>query len=79
MLEYPAEQKIRNAVIFRKITFGNMTAHGKTNVALAMTIIRTALLRGLNPVKILKNIVANGATPKFLEQFKLPENMPQAP
>ena len=38
-----AEQAIRNAVIFRKITFGNMTAQGKINVALAMTIIRTAM------------------------------------
>jgi hypothetical protein len=86
-LKYPAinptnnwaEQKIRNAVIFRKITFGNMTVQGKRNVSIAMTIIRTALLRGLNPIKILKNIIANGVTPKFLEQFKLPENMPQAP
>ena len=86
-LKYPAvsptnnfaEQGIRNSVLFRKITFGNMTARGKTNVALAMTIIRTALLRGLNPVKILKNIMTDGVTSGLLKQFGLPENMPQAP
>ena len=74
-----AEQKIRNAVIFRKITFGNMTDKGKKNVSVAMTIIRTALLRGLNPVKMLKNVVTSGVTSRLLKQFGLPENMPQAP
>jgi len=46
----PAEQGIRNAVLFRKITFGNMTRRGKNNVAVLMPIIRTAKLRSLNPV-----------------------------
>jgi transposase len=50
----PAEQGIRNAVLFRKITFGNMTNRGKRNVSIIMTIIRTAKLRGLNPVKVLQ-------------------------
>lgn len=49
-----AEQGIRNAVLFRKITFGNTTERGKTNVSVIMTIIRTAKLRGLNPVKVLQ-------------------------
>ncbi len=74
-----AEQAIRNAVIFRKITFGNMTAQGKINVALAMTIIRTALRRALDPIEILRSIITKGVTSKVLKQFELPENMPQAP
>lgn len=36
-------QGIRNGVLFRKITFDSITAHRKINVALAMTIISTAM------------------------------------
>jgi hypothetical protein len=74
-----AEQNIRNAVLFRKITFGNMTKNGKNNVAIAMTIIRTALLRALDPIKIMQGITANGVTPELLKQFGLPPTMAQAP
>ncbi|MEA3457290.1 MAG: IS66 family transposase [Candidatus Thermoplasmatota archaeon] len=74
-----AEIGIRNAVLFRKITFGSMTSKGKKNVSIAMTIIRTALLRGLAPIKILQNITANGVTPELLKQFGLPPAMAQAP
>jgi hypothetical protein len=74
-----AERGIRPGVLFRKITFGNRTAQGKINVALAMTIIRTALLRTLDPVEILRSIITKGVTPGLLKQFGLPENMPQAP
>ena len=58
----PAEQGIRNAVLFRKITFGNMTERGKRNVSIIMTIIRTAKLRGLNPIKLLKEILTGYPT-----------------
>jgi transposase len=58
----PAEQGIRNAVLFRKITFGNMTNRGKRNVSIIMTIIRTAKLRGLNPVKVLKETLTGRST-----------------
>jgi hypothetical protein len=74
-----AERGIRPGVLFRKITFGSMTAQGKINVALAMTIIRTALLRALDPVEILRSIITNGVTSDLLKLFQLPENMPQAP
>jgi hypothetical protein len=67
-----AEIGIRNAVLFRKITFGNMTKNGKKNVSIAMTIIRTSMLKALDPVKILQDITANGVTPELLERFGLP-------
>lgn len=76
-LKYPAieptnnraEQGIRNAVLFRKITFGNRTAQGKKNVSIAITIIRTALLRSIDPIKALQNIMTVGVTPELLKQF----------
>ncbi len=74
-----AETAIRNSVLFRKITFGNRTAQGKKNVELAMTIIRTAKLRILNPIKILQSIMTGGVTPGLLKQFGLPVTMPEAP
>jgi hypothetical protein len=74
-----AETGIRNSVLFRKITFGNRTVQGKKNVELAMTIIRTAKLRLLNPIKILQSIMTGGVTPGLLEQFGLPGTMPEAP
>jgi len=86
-LKYPAvnptnnfaEQKIRNAVLLRKLIFGSMTASGKLNIALAMTIIRTAMQRALNPIKILRDIAVKGTTMELLKRFGLQEAMPQAP
>lgn len=85
-LEYPAipptnnaaEQGIRNAVLFRKITFGSMTKRGKRNVSIIMTIIRTAKLRGLNPVKVMMEIMNNNASSTLLKRFLRPE-MAEAP
>ena len=74
-----AEQGIRNAVLFRKITFGNMTKQGQKNVSTLMTIIRTAKLRLLNPVNVLKDIMSNSVTSNLLEAFGLPCSMPEAP
>ena len=74
-----AERGLRGLVIFRKITFGSMTEKGKKNVALIMTIIKTAKLRMLNPVKVFQAIAAKGTTPELLEQFGIPTSMPQAP
>jgi transposase len=74
-----AERQLRNSVLFRKLTFGNMTARGKINVALAMTTIRTALLRALDPIGILRSIITKGVTSDLLRLFQLPETMPQAP
>jgi len=74
-----AERGLRGLVIFRKITFGSMTEQGKRNVALIMTIIKTAKLRLLNPVKILKAIAANGVTPGLMTQFGIPVPIGQSP
>ena len=74
----PAEQGIRNAVLFRKISFGNMTERGKRNVSVIMTIIRTAKLRRLNPLKVLMAIMGNNSSSPVLEQFFCLA-MPEAP
>jgi hypothetical protein len=75
----PAEQGIRNNVLFRKVTFGNMTDQGKRNVSLITTIIRTAKLKNLDPVKILRQIMV-GITPVLFEQFGIASSaIPQAP
>jgi transposase len=87
-LEYPgtilptnnfAERGIRPCVLFRKISFGNMTRNGQKSIALIMTIIKTAKLRRLDPIKVLRNIMANGVTPEILAQFELSSAMPEAP
>lgn len=75
----PAELAIRNSVLFRKITFGNRTEQGKRNVALITTIIRTAKLRSLDPVNILRQIMSSGVTSKLLRQFGIASAIPQAP
>ena len=85
-LEYPAipptnnaaEQGIRNAVLFRKITFGSMPKRGKRNVSIIMTIIRTAKLRGLNPIKVMIEIMNNNASSTLTERFLIPK-MAEAP
>jgi len=74
----PAEQGIRNAVLFRKISFGNMTERGKRNVSIIMTILRTAKLRALDPIKVLMAIMGNNASSTLLERF-LRQAMPEAP
>ncbi|NLZ45643.1 MAG: transposase [Clostridiales bacterium] len=74
----PAVQGIRNAVLFRKISFGNMTERGKHNVSVIMTIIRTAKLRRLNPLKVLMAIMGNNVSSLVLEQFFC-QAMPEGP
>lgn len=75
----PAEQGLRNSVLFRKITFGSMTSQGKRNVSLITTIIRTAKLRNLDPIGVLRQIMV-GITPALLEQFGIASSaIPQAP
>ena len=72
------EQGIRNAVLFRKITFGSMTKRGKRNVSIIMTIIRTAKLRGLNPIKVMMEIMNNNVSSILLKRF-LRSEMAEAP
>lgn len=71
-----AEQSLRNLVIFRKITFGSQSDQGRRNVSIIATVIRTAKLQKLNPVKIIWQLVTEGVTPQFLDQFTLPKPRP---
>lgn len=72
----PAESGLRNSVIFRKLTFGNRTAQGKKNVALIMTIIRTAKLKLLDPIMVLKKILTEGITSKLRKMFGVTAEIP---
>jgi hypothetical protein len=74
----PAEQGIRNAVLFRKISFGNMTERGKRNVSIIMTILRTAKQRALDPIKVLITIMGNNTSSTLLDRF-LRRAMSEAP
>lgn len=86
-LKYPAveptnnfaERGVRPCVLFRKISFGNMTRNGQKTVALIMTVIKTAKLRRLDPVKVLRDIMANGVNPELLAQFGIPSSIPKPP
>ena len=51
-----AERHIRPNVIFRKITFGNRSEKGMLNHSILMSIIQTAKMNKLDPLKILKKI-----------------------
>lgn len=53
------EQQIRPAVIFRKITFGNRSDKGVKNHSVLMSILQTAQLNKLDPVKTLEKILVN--------------------
>jgi transposase len=74
-----SEQGLRSSVIFRKIIFGNRSEQGKKNVSLIMTILRTAQLKMLSPVCVLKTILTEGVTQELLKRFGIPSIMPQAP
>jgi len=55
-----AEQQIRPDVIFRKITFGNRSISGAENHSVLMTILQTAKLNNMDPIKILEDILLAG-------------------
>jgi hypothetical protein len=52
-----AEQQIRPDVLFRKITFGNRSLNGAENHSVIMSIIQTAKLHGIDPIRVLENIL----------------------
>jgi hypothetical protein len=59
-----AEQQIRPDVIFRKITFGNRSDKGVQNHNVLMSILQTAKLNNLDPIKTLERILLpNGKNP----------------
>lgn len=51
------EQQIRPDVIFRKITFQNRSVEGAQNHNVLMSILQTAKLNKLDPIKTLENIL----------------------
>lgn len=55
-----AEQQIRPDVIFRKITFGNRSVSGAENHSVLMTILQTAKLNNMDPLKTLEDILLAG-------------------
>ncbi|MFH1594728.1 MAG: IS66 family transposase [Candidatus Omnitrophota bacterium] len=55
-----AEQQIRPDVIFRKITFGNRSISGAENHSVLMTILQTAKLNNMDPIKTLEDILLSG-------------------
>jgi transposase len=52
-----AEQQIRPDVIFRKITFGNRSPVGAENHSVIMSIIQTAKLNKIDPIRVMENIL----------------------
>ncbi len=55
-----AEQQIRPDVIFRKITYGNRSISGAKNHSVLMTILQTAKLNDMDPIKTLEDILLTG-------------------
>ena len=52
-----AEQQIRPDVIFRKITFGNRSNNGAQYHSVIMSILQTAKLNGIDPIRTFENLL----------------------
>jgi hypothetical protein len=71
-LDYPgidyhnnhAERQIRPNVILRKIVFGNRSEKGVLNHNVLMSIIQTAHLKKLDPLKVLRDIIHHYDNPR---------------
>ncbi|MBI5144373.1 MAG: IS66 family transposase [Candidatus Omnitrophica bacterium] len=72
-----AEQQIRPDVIFRKITFGNRSLAGAQNHSVLMTILQTAKLNNMDPIKTLEDILLAGKKNPFTKILSPPERSPQ--
>lgn len=72
-----AEQQIRPDVIFRKITFGNRSLTGIENHSVLMTMLQTAKLNGMDPIKTLEDILLAGRKNPFAKILSPPEKSPQ--
>ena len=68
-----AEQQIRPDVIFRKITFGNRSLVGAQNHSVLMTILQTAKLNNMDPVKTLGDILLAGNKKPFSKILSPPK------
>ena len=72
-----AEQQIRPDVIFRKITFGNRSLAGAENHSVLMTILQTAKLNNMDPIKTLEDILLSGKKNPFSKILSPPAKLPQ--
>ena len=72
-----AEQQIRPDVIFRKITFGNRSISGAENHGVLMTILQTAKLNNMDPIRTLEDILLPGKKNPFSKILSPPEKSPQ--
>lgn len=72
-----AEQQIRPDVIFRKITFGNRSVSGAQNHSVLMTILQTAKLNNMDPIKTLEDILLAGNKNPFSKILSPPEKSSQ--
>lgn len=68
-----AEQQIRPDVIFRKITFGNRSISGAENHSVLMTILQTAKLNNMDPIKTLEDILLAGNKNPFSKILSPPK------
>lgn len=68
-----AEQQIRPDVIFRKITFGNRSSAGAINHSVLMTILQTAKLNNMDPLKTLEDILLSGKKNPFSKILSPPK------
>jgi len=68
-----AEQQIRPDVIFRKITFGNRSISGAENHSVIMTILQTAKLNNMDPIKTLEDVLLPGKKNPFSKILSPPE------
>ena len=64
-----AEQQIRPDVIFRKITFGNRSPAGAENHSVIMSVLQTAKLNKLDPIRILKDILLKPQKQRLLRSL----------
>jgi len=64
-----AEQQIRPDVIFRKITFGNRSPSGAENHSVIMSVLQTAKLNKLDPIRILKDILLKPQKQRLLKSL----------
>jgi transposase len=71
-----AEQQIRPDVIFRKITFGNRSLAGAENHSVLMTILQTAKLNNMDPIKTLEGILLTGKKNPFSKILSPPKKDP---
>ena len=55
-----AERALRQAVIFRKITFGTRTNEGSRSYAAFLSVFETCKLRGIDPYEYIAQVIASG-------------------